>query len=113
MEFIAIGIDSDGQFSWLRPQGGKEEVDTLAHLGSPPLGNVTDMDGLVAKLSVHASDSRRGDWIVGWSYDDTALAEARHPTRADLEEGSATRRALWNAMGAGSHERCCLWPVLT
>ena len=28
-----------------------------------------------------------------------------YPTQADLYEGSATRRALWNAMGAGAHER--------
>jgi hypothetical protein len=28
-----------------------------------------------------------------------------YPTRADVEEGSATRHALWNAMGAGAHER--------
>lgn len=28
-----------------------------------------------------------------------------YPTEADLYEGSATRRALWNAMGAGAHER--------
>jgi hypothetical protein len=28
-----------------------------------------------------------------------------YPSRADVYEGSATRRALWNAMGAGAHER--------
>jgi hypothetical protein len=28
-----------------------------------------------------------------------------YPTEADLYEGSATRRALWNAMGAGAHGR--------
>lgn len=63
-------------------------LDTLVHLGSPPLGGVADMNGLVAMLTAHARDSRRGDWIVGWSYDDTALAEGRHPTRADLDRVS-------------------------
>jgi len=29
----------------------------------------------------------------------------RYPTEADIYEGSATRRALWNAMGAGAHGR--------
>lgn len=28
-----------------------------------------------------------------------------YPLRADLEDGSATRHALWGAMGAGTHER--------
>jgi len=28
-----------------------------------------------------------------------------YPTEADIYEGSATRRALWNAMGAGAHGR--------
>ena len=28
-----------------------------------------------------------------------------YPPRSDLEEGTATRRAVWNAMGAGAHER--------
>ncbi len=63
-------------------------LDTLTHLGSPPLGDVRDMDGLVAKLRKGARESTRGGWIVGWSYDDTAIAEERHPTRTDLDRVS-------------------------
>lgn len=60
-------------------------LDPLCSLASPPLGAVTGLAGLVATLKARADDSRRGDWIVGWGYDDTALAEARHPTRRDLD----------------------------
>lgn len=64
-------------------------LDTLVHLGSPPLGPVTDLEGLVELLKSRSAESRRGDWIVGWGYDDTALAEQRHPTRGDLDRVSS------------------------
>lgn len=63
----------------------------FCHLGSPPLGPVPDMAGLVARLKENAESSRSGDWIVGWGYDDTALAEDRHPTRRDLDLVSTDR----------------------
>ena len=66
-------------------------LDPLAQLGSPPLGRVMDIEDLVATLSARAADSRRGEWIVGWGYDDTALVEGRHPTRGDLDRVSTER----------------------
>lgn len=63
-------------------------LDPLVHLGSPPVGPVADIEGLVQALSARAGDSRRGDWIVGWGYDDTALADGRHPGRRDLDRVS-------------------------
>lgn len=67
---------------------GSGLLDPLVHLGSPPLGDVTDMDKLIATLEAGADKSRRGDWIVGWGYDDTALAGENHPTRDDLDRVS-------------------------
>jgi predicted amidohydrolase YtcJ len=69
-------------------------LDALTHLGSPPLGAVTSIDGLVATLAQRSAQSRRGDWIVGWGYDDTALTDARHPTRDDLDRVSRTENVV-------------------
>ncbi|HEY2774814.1 MAG TPA: amidohydrolase [Candidatus Binatia bacterium] len=62
--------------------------DTLVHVGSPPLANVTTIDELVQTMARGSASSRRGPWIVGWGYDDTALTDLRHPTRDDLDRVS-------------------------
>jgi predicted amidohydrolase YtcJ len=48
------------------------------------------MAQLLARLkSAHAA--RPDDWLTGFGYDDTLLAEGRHPTREDLDQVSTTR----------------------
>jgi predicted amidohydrolase YtcJ len=69
-------------------------LDGLAQLGSRPLGRVTSIDGLVERLRTQAATSRRRDWIVGWGYDDTALADGRHPTRTDLDRVSMSESVV-------------------
>jgi predicted amidohydrolase YtcJ len=59
-----------------------------ADLNSPPIGRVEDIDGLVALLRARTERAGAGDWVIGMSYDDTLLREARHPTRADLDRVS-------------------------
>ena len=61
-------------------------------LNAPPIGDVEDMDGLVAKLAARAGETDADDWIVGWGYDDTLLAEKRHPTRRDLDLASEAHK---------------------
>jgi predicted amidohydrolase YtcJ len=56
-----------------------------ADLNSPPIGGVEDLAGLLALLRARAEQTDPGDWVIGMSYDDTLLREARHPTRADLD----------------------------
>ncbi|MFV8819404.1 amidohydrolase [Haliea sp. E17] len=63
-----------------------------ANLLSPPDGAVTDIDSLVQKLRDWASDNadtvKTVNLIVGFGYDQSQLAELRHPTRDDLDKVS-------------------------
>jgi len=66
------------------PGSGRVAVSSV-DLNSPPIGTVETMAELVAALSVRAADTPAGQWVQGRGYDDTLLAEQRHPTRADLD----------------------------
>jgi predicted amidohydrolase YtcJ len=59
-----------------------------ADLNAPPIGAVRTLDDLVARLRERAAETDAGDWVIGMSYDDTLLAEARHPAREDLDRVS-------------------------
>ncbi len=59
-----------------------------ADLQSPPVGSIDDIGELVSRLRERAAARDEGDWILGFGYDDTLLAERRHPTRADLDRVS-------------------------
>lgn len=77
-------IDAHGHFP------GSGQTVFSADLNSPPIGDTTDLTQLVDRLRQFAA--ARGDgWIVGHGYDDTLLAEKRHPTRDDLDRVSAER----------------------
>ena len=54
-------------------------------LNAPPIGTVRNLDDLVGRLREQAAGRAANDWVIGMSYDDTLLSEARHPTRADLD----------------------------
>ncbi|HZN35774.1 MAG TPA: amidohydrolase, partial [Pirellulaceae bacterium] len=58
-------------------------------LNSPPIGTIRTMEELVAALREKAARTPAGQWVVGRGYDDTLLAEQRHPTRQDLDRASA------------------------
>jgi predicted amidohydrolase YtcJ len=74
-------IDAHSHFGMALMQAGG------ANLGSPPVGGVTNVAGLIEALREHIA--RRaipaGGWVVGWNYDQSQLAEARHITRAELD----------------------------
>ncbi len=57
-------------------------------LNSPPMGAIRNMSELIAALSTKAQTTPQGEWIIGRGYDDTLLAERRHPTRQDLDRVS-------------------------
>ena len=61
---------------------GSGIVAIAADLNAPPIGAVTQIDELVAALRAQADRTDAGDWVFGIGYDDTLLAERRHPTRA-------------------------------
>lgn len=77
-------IDAHGHFP------GSGQTVFSVDLNSPPIGRVTDMEGLLGNLSAFAKQRRDG-WVVGHGYDDTLLAEKRHPTRDDLDRISTSR----------------------
>ncbi len=61
-----------------------------ANLLAPPDGTVESIDDLVEKLKAFAEgpDVGRTGWIFGTGYDDSVLAEGRHPTRDELDRVS-------------------------
>jgi predicted amidohydrolase YtcJ len=76
-------IDAHGHYP------GEGIYATTADLNPPPIGDVGNIDDLVARLTARAEKVGAGDWVVGMSYDDTLLAEGRHPTRNDLDRVSS------------------------
>ncbi|NRB39382.1 MAG: amidohydrolase [Pseudomonadales bacterium] len=61
------------------------------NLNSPPLGTMKTMADIQAALTARAAQTPADGWIQGANYDDTLLAEKRHPTKADLDAISSTR----------------------
>lgn len=57
-------------------------------LNSPPVGPIKNIADLKAGLRKKAESTPAGKWVIGRGYDDTLLAEQRHPTRNDLDEVS-------------------------
>lgn len=76
-------IDAHGHF----PSSGLIEKH-FVDLNSPPIGNVTTIDEVVALLAAKAAVTPKGEWIQGRGYDDTLITEMRHPTRWDLDRAS-------------------------
>lgn len=76
-------IDAHGHF----PGSGLSAV--AVDLSSPPVGSLTDVAGLLERLRVAAGNTPEGEWVTGFGYDDTLLAEGRHPTRAELDSVSS------------------------
>lgn len=68
-------------------------ADALAgvNLNSPPIGNIKNMDELIEAVKKHAEKVPEGGWIYGWGYDDTRLADMRHPLRYDLDRVSTEK----------------------
>lgn len=77
-------IDAHGHF----PGAGLDEI--MVDVACPPLGDIHNITELIARLKDRAKDKSGSDWVVGQRYDDTLLAEHRHPTRQDLDQVSTT-----------------------
>jgi len=75
-------IDAHGHF----PGSGLFKVS--ADLRSPPMGGVTTMAELLEALKQEALGKDPGEWVTGNGYDDTLIAERRHPTRQELDSVS-------------------------
>ena len=75
--------DTHGHF----PSAGLVAVSSV-NCNSPPMGPVEKIDDIVQLLAERAKDIPEGQWVLGRGYDDTLLAEKRHPTRTDLDRAS-------------------------
>ncbi len=77
-------IDAHGHF------GGVATYSALLDLSSPPVGSMTSIDDIVAAIQAWIRDREipSGQLIYGVGYDDSLLAERRHPTRDDLDRAS-------------------------
>lgn len=60
------------------------------NVSSPPVGPATSIDDIVSILKKHMNENppANGDWVMAFGYDDSLLAEKRHPTRVDLDKVS-------------------------
>lgn len=75
-------IDAHGHFP------GEGIYAVFADLNSPPIGTMESVDDIVERMKEQTADTGAGQWVIGMSYDDTLLAEKRHPTREDLDRVS-------------------------
>lgn len=77
-------IDAHGHF------GGVATYSALLNLSSPPVGTMENIDDIVAAIQNWISDNNipEGQLVYGIGYDDSLLAELRHPTRDDLDRAS-------------------------
>ena len=77
-------IDSHGHFT------ATARLNDFVNLSSPPVGTAESIDDIVDLLSdrILVEEVPVGEWVVGYGYDDSLLAENQHPTRDDLDRVS-------------------------
>ena len=75
-------VDAHGHF----PGSGMSVIS--ADLTSPPVGDKLRMADVLEALRARAAVTDPGELVSGFGYDDTLLAEQRHPTRAELDSVS-------------------------
>jgi len=69
-------------------------------LSSPPRGDCTDIATALARLKERAARTPKGEWVMGVSFDNTAIGERRMPTRAELDRVS-TDHPVWVIHASG------------
>lgn len=69
-------------------------------LAPPPRGDCVDMATALARLSAKAVETPAGEWVMGVLLDNTAIAEGRMPTRAELDSVS-THHPVWVIHASG------------
>jgi hypothetical protein len=92
---IPAFIDPHGHF----PDSGFIELFRV-DLSAPPRGNCTDLATALSRLSARAAQTPPGDWVMGALFDNTAIADERMPTRAELDSVS-TDHPVWVIHASG------------
>lgn len=77
-------IDAHGHFTF------QAMLLSAVNLSSPPVGTVNNLEDLknTLKTNIASNNIPKGQWVVGYGYDESLMAEKRHPTRVDLDEVS-------------------------
>lgn len=59
-----------------------------ADLNSPPVGNISSIEQMLAALVAYKKDNNiaDGEWLYGWGYDESQLTDKRHPTKMELDK---------------------------
>lgn len=68
----------------------------VVNLDPYPIGDVRTISDIQRKLRqrIDETEPEPGTWVFGWGYDDTGVAEQRHPTRDDLDAVSTDHPIL-------------------
>ena len=87
-------------------------IDSHGHIGavvsfmgfenaaSPPVGEVRSIADLQRLLAAKVPETPPGEWIMAAGYDDSLLAELRHPNRSDLDQVSGKHPIMaWHVSG--------------
>lgn len=74
-------IDPHGHFTW-----SGNMFAFYVNLSASPIGDTDSIEELKRKLAERAKTTPKGEWILGYGYDDTLLAEKRHPLAHELDE---------------------------
>lgn len=69
-------------------------------LAAPPRGDCMDMQTALQRLRAKAMHTPKGEWVMGVLFDNTAIAEGRMPTRAELDSVS-TDHPVWVLHASG------------
>jgi predicted amidohydrolase YtcJ len=77
-------IDTHGHFAMVM------QMLDLLNASSPPVGPMESIDQIVEAIRVRIAEQQipPGQLVLGYGYDDSLLAENRHPTRDDLDRAS-------------------------
>lgn len=103
----AVEVDLQGQTmipAFIDPHGHFPDPGFIqlfrVDLAPPPRGECTDMATALARLREKAARTPNGEWIMGVLFDNTAIAEGRMPTRAELDSVS-TDHPIWVIHASG------------
>ncbi|WP_339865314.1 amidohydrolase [Paremcibacter congregatus] len=71
-------------------------LDSDLDTASPPIGPVTSIPDLLSRLKAHIKDNSLAEdaLVFSFGYDDSLLAEKRHPLRTELDSVSETHKIL-------------------
>ena len=69
-------------------------------LAAPPRGDCLDIATALDRLRAKAAQTPAGEWVMGVLFDNTAIAEGRMPTRAELDDVS-TDHPIWVIHASG------------